>query len=100
MSGSSLVRGCGRLVLASGNRHKLEELRGALPAYEIDLLGRDDPPPEDGVTFEANARIKARWARLHASADTWALGEDSGIEAAARGSAVGTLVTPGTAELD
>ena len=49
----------------------------------------DDPPPEDGVTFEANARIKARWARLHASADTWALGEDSGIEAAALGGAPG-----------
>jgi len=50
---------------------------------DIRALGRDDPPPEDGATFEDNARIKARFARAHADADVWALGEDSGIEAAA-----------------
>ena len=77
---------CHELVLASGNPHKLEELRAALPGWQIELLGRGgDPPPEDGDTFEANARIKARWARLHAPAAAWAVGEDSGIEAAALG---------------
>jgi XTP/dITP diphosphohydrolase len=77
------------LVLASGNRHKLEELRRALPGWHIEPVERDDPPPEDGKTFEENARIKARWGRLHTPDDAWALGEDSGIEAAALGGAPG-----------
>ena len=72
-----------RLIFATGNQHKLEELRRALPGMDIRALGRDDPPPEDGATFEDNARIKARFARAHADADVWAVGEDSGIEAAA-----------------
>ena len=78
-----------RLALASGNLHKLEELRRALPGFEIELLGRDDPPPEDGATYEDNARIKARWGRTHALDDTWTVGEDSGIEAVALGGAPG-----------
>ena len=72
-----------RLVLASGNPHKLEELRRTLPGLEIELLGRDDPPDEDGASYEDNARIKARWGRAHAAGDAWAVGEDSGIEAVA-----------------
>jgi XTP/dITP diphosphohydrolase len=72
-----------RLVLASQNPHKLEELRRALPGVEVTALGRDDPPAEDGETFEENARIKARFARAHADPGAWALGEDSGIEATA-----------------
>lgn len=74
---------CHKLVLASGNRHKLEELRRALPELEIELLDRDDPPVEDGASYEDNARIKARWGRAHAPADAWVVGEDSGIEAVA-----------------
>jgi XTP/dITP diphosphohydrolase len=77
------------LVLASGNRHKLEELRRVLPGWRIEPVGSDDPPPEDGETFEANARIKARWGRLHAPAGAWSVGEDSGIEAAALNGAPG-----------
>ena len=77
------------LALASRNPHKLEELRRALPGWEIGLLGRDDPPPENGATFEDNARIKARWGRLHAPSGSWAAGEDSGIEATALGGAPG-----------
>ena len=71
------------LVLASGNRHKLAELRRALPGFDVELVGRDDLPPEDGATYADNARLKARWGRLHARPDAWALGEDSGIEAQA-----------------
>jgi XTP/dITP diphosphohydrolase len=85
------VTQCHKVVLASANRHKLEELRRALPAWEIEPLDRDDPPPEDGETFEDNARIKARWGRLHAPEDAWAVGEDSGIEAAALGGAPGVV---------
>jgi XTP/dITP diphosphohydrolase len=72
-----------RLLLASGNRHKLEELRRALPTFAIDGLDRDDPPAEDGSTYADNARLKARWGREHAPAGAWAVGEDSGIEARA-----------------
>jgi XTP/dITP diphosphohydrolase len=78
-----------RLVLASGNPHKLLELRQALPTAAIDLLGRDDPPDEDGATYEANARLKAAWGRAHATAGAWAVGEDSGIEAVALDGAPG-----------
>jgi len=78
-----------RLILASGNPHKLEELRRALSGFVVDALERDDPPPEEGATFEDNARLKARWGRAHAPADAWALGEDSGIEAAALGGGPG-----------
>ena len=74
-----------KLVLASGNAHKLEELRRILPELELEALGRDDAPAEDGDTYEANARIKARWGRRHAPPDAWALGEDSGIEVEALG---------------
>ena len=80
---------CHKFVLASRNAHKLEELRHALPGFEIELLGRDDPPPEDGATYEDNARIKARWGRSHAAEDAWAVGEDSGIESVALGGAPG-----------
>ena len=71
------------LLLASRNPHKLAELRRALPGWEIALAGAGDPPPEDGATYEDNARIKARWGAAHAPASAWAVGEDSGIEAVA-----------------
>jgi XTP/dITP diphosphohydrolase len=74
-----------KLVLASRNPHKLRELRHALPGWEIALLVAPDEPVEDGSTFLANARIKARHGRAHADRDTWVAGEDSGIEVAALG---------------
>lgn len=69
-----------RLLLASRNPNKLRELRAALPGWEIALLDDGDEPAEDGATFLENARIKARHGRLHAPADAWVAGEDSGIE--------------------
>jgi XTP/dITP diphosphohydrolase len=74
-----------RLVLASGNPNKLRELRTALPGWEIELLDAPEEPVEDGATFLDNARIKARHGRVHALADAWVAGEDSGIEVAALG---------------
>jgi len=72
--------------LASGNRHKLEELRAALPGWELELLEPDrDYPPENGATYYENARAKAVFGREWASEDEWVLGEDSGIEVAALG---------------
>lgn len=70
-----------RLVLASGNPHKLAELRRALPDMVITALDRADYPPEAGGSYAENARLKARHGRLHAPADAWVVGEDSGIEA-------------------
>ena len=74
-----------RLVLASRNENKLYELRRALPAWEIALLGAPDEPREVGETFADNARIKARHGRAHAALEDWVAGEDSGIEVAALG---------------
>ena len=82
---------CHKLVLASGNLHKLEELRRALPGWDVELVAGGEPPAEDGETFEENARIKARWGRLHAPDDAWVVGEDSGIEAAGLDGAPGVL---------
>lgn len=72
--------------LASGNGHKLAELRHALPEWRIELCEPGvEPPAETGATFLENARLKARFGREHAPSDEWALGEDSGIEVAALG---------------
>jgi XTP/dITP diphosphohydrolase len=78
-----------KLVLASRNPNKLRELRHALPGWEIAFLVAPDEPVEDGSTFLANARIKARHARAHAERDAWVAGEDSGIEVAALGGGPG-----------
>lgn len=75
-----------RLVVATGNPHKLEELRASLPGLEVETLAAPGvPPAEDGATYEENARIKARFGRDHAPLDAWVVGEDSGIEALALG---------------
>jgi XTP/dITP diphosphohydrolase len=73
------------IVLASRNENKLRELRAALPAWEIELLDVPGEPVEDGETFLDNARIKARYGRLHAAAEDWVVGEDSGLEVDALG---------------
>ena len=70
--------------LASGNAHKLDELRAALPGWELALVETDRAyPPEDGATYYENARAKAEFGRETAGPDEWVLGEDSGIEVAA-----------------
>ena len=70
-----------KLLLASGNAHKLVELRAALPGWEIGLADAA-LPPETGSTFRENARAKAVAGRAAAPADAWVAGEDSGIEVA------------------
>lgn len=54
-----------RLLIATTNPHKLREIRGLLAGVPIELVGLSDVPPvtepeETGVTFEENARLKAR----------------------------------------
>lgn len=75
--------------LASQNEHKLAELRSALPGWELELLGAEEFPPEEGETYYENARDKACFGREVGPADAWALGEDSGIEVARLGGAPG-----------
>jgi XTP/dITP diphosphohydrolase len=72
-----------KALLASGNTHKLQELRAALPGWELELLGVGPLPEETGETYRENALAKARFGREVAAPDVWVLGEDSGIEAVA-----------------
>ena len=74
-----------RARLASRNPHKLEELRAALPEWDLAALEMDAYPPEDGPTYYANARRKALFGRTVAGTDAWVVGEDSGIEVAGLG---------------
>lgn len=79
-----------KLVLATHNAHKVEELRAILgPSLDgIELIGYDGPEPvEDGETFEANALIKARAAAAHTGLP--AIADDSGIAAVALDGAPG-----------
>ena len=70
-----------KLVLASSNHGKLEELRGLLSGNGIELIAQSDLGVDDadetGTTFVENALIKAR----HATRITGlpALADDSGI---------------------
>lgn len=68
-----------KLVVASSNRGKLEELRALLPDG-LTLLSLADAglesPEETGVTFEENALIKARSAATFGEA---AIADDSGL---------------------
>src|SRR5690606_27029551 len=80
-----------KLVLASSNRGKLEELRHLLDGSGIELLAQSDLGVEDaeetGLTFIENALLKAR----HASRVTGlpALADDSGLCVDALGGAPG-----------
>ena len=71
-----------KLVLASSNRGKLQELRELLDGHGIELLAQSDLGVEDaeetGTTFVENAIIKAR----HAARITGlpAVADDSGLE--------------------
>jgi non-canonical purine NTP pyrophosphatase (RdgB/HAM1 family) len=69
-----------RLVIASGNRHKVADIAAMLEMVEIEVL----PQPagleieETGSTYAANARLKAETvAQL---TGCWALADDSGLE--------------------
>ena len=81
-----------KLVIATRNRHKLDELRALLVAPGLDLRSALDFPDvpdvvEDGDTFEANAVKKAE--ALCRATGLWALGDDSGLEVDALGGAPG-----------
>lgn len=75
------------LLFASGNLHKLDEVRGLLGA-EFEVLGLESlpgytSPEETGATFEENAKIKAEAASL--CFDGYVIADDSGLEVDALG---------------
>jgi XTP/dITP diphosphohydrolase len=72
-----------RLLVATRNRHKLEEMIGILeiPGLKlVSLLDMENPPEivENGRSFQENALIKARAVAQRFSA--WTMADDSGIE--------------------
>lgn len=69
-----------KLVLATHNQGKVEELRAILePTVPgLELVGYDGPEPvENGTSYLENALIKARVAHMHTGLP--ALADDSGI---------------------
>ena len=69
-----------RIVLESGNKHKIKEIQQMLPDYEIvgyKDLGFDFEIEEDGKTFYENALIKAKTVSEKLALP--ALADDSGI---------------------
>ena len=69
-----------RVVLATHNAHKVEELRRILAPMlpDLEVLAYDGPEPvENGATFTENALIKARAAAAHTGLP--AIADDSGI---------------------
>ncbi len=67
------------LVIATGNRHKIDEMKDHLgPWFRVQGLPKDYvAPAEDGSTFAANARIKAETAARRLG--RLCLADDSGI---------------------
>ena len=69
-----------KLVLASGNKHKIKEIGQMLPEYEVvgyKDFGLDFEIEEDGLTFYENALIKAKTVSEKLNLPT--LADDSGI---------------------
>ena len=81
-----------KLVIATRNKHKLEEIRAILSVPRLEIVSALDFPEvpdvvEDGETFEANAIKKA--VALATATGLWALADDSGLEVDALGGAPG-----------
>lgn len=75
-----------RLLLATANAHKVEELASILGG-EYDVVAFDPDVEETGATYEANALLKARAVR-DATGEV-VVADDSGIEVDALGGAPG-----------
>ena len=76
-----------RLYLATGNPHKVDELVRMIETARLDIevfpgnkICKLAPCEESGVTFQANAFLKARALRQLAPPEVWVLADDSGLE--------------------
>jgi XTP/dITP diphosphohydrolase len=81
-----------RLLVATHSAHKLAELRELLRLEHGELVGLnevgiDEDPEETGMSFETNARIKARFGARRTGLPT--LADDSGLEVDALGGGPG-----------
>jgi XTP/dITP diphosphohydrolase len=81
-----------KLLIATGNRHKFQEIHSILRVPHLQLIGLFEIPgapavEEDGDTFEFNAAKKA--STLARFSGYWALADDSGLEVNALGGAPG-----------
>ena len=81
-----------KLLIATRNHHKLEEIRAILCVPGLELIGADEVPglpevEEDAPTFDGNAIKKAR--TLAKASGCWTLADDSGLEVDALGGAPG-----------
>jgi XTP/dITP diphosphohydrolase len=80
-----------RVVVATGNAHKLAEIERILDGLDVELVAMSElgvpSPVEDGDTFEANALIKAR--ACAEATGLPAIADDSGLEVDALGGAPG-----------
>ncbi len=84
-----------RLLIASGNRHKVREIRALLEGLPAEVLGLEDlpfvpeEPEETGATFTDNALLKARY--YSGFFEGCVLADDSGLIVPALGGAPGVL---------
>lgn len=80
-----------KLVFATNNKHKLEEIRAILSrSYQIVSLGEigcSEDIPETAGTLEGNALLKAQYIKTHYGYDCFA--DDTGLEVKALNNAPG-----------
>lgn len=86
-----------RLLLATGNAHKVEEIQRIL-GPDVEVVAHDTGAEETGETFEENALIKAR--ALAVATGELAVADDSGIEIDRLGGGPGIHSARWTAEDD
>jgi XTP/dITP diphosphohydrolase len=77
-----------RLLVATGSKHKMAELRALLDLQQAEIVsladvGLADDANEAGVTFEQNSCAKALWYAARSGLPT--LADDSGLEVDALG---------------
>lgn len=68
-----------KIVLATSNKHKVQEINDMISGTGIEFIlpSGDFDPVEDGETFEDNSLIKAKEAWKVSK--TWTLADDSGL---------------------
>lgn len=81
-----------KLVLATRNAHKLEEIKDIFNFHNLEVLSSFDFPEipdvvEDGDTLEANAKKKA--VEISRATGCWSMADDSGLEVTALDGAPG-----------
>ena len=77
-----------RLVIATGNTHKTEEIRKLLDPFIKSIDDLQSYPeigeiPETGSTFEDNAALKAIAVGNYLGDSSWVMSDDSGLEVSA-----------------